>query len=320
MTPDQSGVPAAYGGPGFSPRNSSMRQEIGSIWFPCGICNETGRLRKVLMHSPGEEIENLDDADSMLMLSAPDPHRARKQHRQLVRTYRELGIEVELLDPPINPPANQMFIADVVWMTPEGAVIGRPASTVRSGEEVQVAGKVAALGIQILLSVGGTATFECADALWLNPKTVLIGCGVRTNREGAAQLGWLLERMGVRIETVNLTQAAMHLMGQLRFLDEHRVVLWRSCSDPQYGDLLKRNGFEVFDVPDEEECRGRMALNFVTVAPSEVVMPDGCPHMRSFLENLGVNCHTVEVDELAKAAGGIACLTGILKRDMPDSH
>jgi hypothetical protein len=43
-------------------------------------------------------------------------------------------------------------------------------------------------------------------------------------------------------------------------------------------------------------------------------MPAGNPITQSFLERLGVACHTVQIDELVAAAGGIGCLTGVLER------
>jgi arginine deiminase len=59
------------------------------------------------------------------------------------------------------------------------------------------------------------------------------------------------------------------------------------------------------------------ALNFVTLAPGRIVMPAGNPVTQGFFEDAGVACVTVEVDELAKAAGAIGCSTGILRRDPP---
>ena len=44
-------------------------------------------------------------------------------------------------------------------------------------------------------------------------------------------------------------------------------------------------------------------------------MPAACPRTQQLLEAHGVACVTVEISELAKAAGGMGCLTGILKRE-----
>jgi arginine deiminase len=35
-------------------------------------------------------------------------------------------------------------------------------------------------------------------------------------------------------------------------------------------------------------------------------------------EAAGIICHTIEADELVKAAGGIGCLTGVLEREPVD--
>ena len=69
------------------------------------------------------------------------------------------------------------------------------------------------------------------------------------------------------------------------------------------------------DSEDETEAAENGALNFVTLGPRQILMAAGNPITQGFLESLGVTCHTVQVDELHKAAGGIGCLTGILERD-----
>ena len=60
----------------------------------------------------------------------------------------------------------------------------------------------------------------------------------------------------------------------------------------------------------------RQALNFVTVAPRHILMPAGNPLTQEFYEFLGITCHTVEMDEIIKAAGAIGCLTGIVEREL----
>ena len=58
-----------------------------------------------------------------------------------------------------------------------------------------------------------------------------------------------------------------------------------------------------------------VALNFVTLGPRRILMAEGCPATQAFFEEIGIACQTVEIDKLARAAGGIGCLTGILERD-----
>jgi N-dimethylarginine dimethylaminohydrolase len=212
-----------------------------------------------------------------------------------------------------------MFAADLFFMTPEGAVLARPASPVRAGEERQVARRLAALGVPILRSLRGTATFEGADAAWLDPGTVLIGRGLRSNAEGIAQLRSLLEEMGIAVIPVDLPAGAMHLMGLLRLVDRDLAIAWPKRTPDTAIEALRERGIQVAFLPDTAEvlaeARAGMALNFVTLGPRRILMVDGNPVTRAFLEDHGIVCLSVPADELAKAAGAVGCLTGVLWRD-----
>jgi N-dimethylarginine dimethylaminohydrolase len=307
---------AALGGAGWSARTKSLRDEIGEIWGACGVECEWSRLKAVLMHRPGSEIETVLDANKALMIDVPNPLPARCQHDSLVAAYRNAGVTVFYVEPCSTPTPNQMFVADLFFMTPEGAVLARPASTVRAGEERFVAQKLAELCIPILRCVRGRGVFEGADALWVDSTTVILGTGLRTNVEGAVQVKSLLHEMGIKVIKVVLPKGVMHLMGTLRFVDRDIAVCWRTRIPQAAVKALRDHGHDVVYVPDEEEAIQGMALNFVTLAPKWILMPTGNPRTQSFYEDMGIKCTTVKVDELHKAAGGIGCLTGILEREL----
>ncbi len=306
---------AAHGGSGWSPRVKSMRQEIGSIWETCGISNEWSELKAVLMHRPGPEIEMISIANEALMHSIPEATIARRQHDDLVQAYRDTSVTVFYLEPPEIPPPNQMYIADLFFMTPEGAILARPASTVRAGEERFVAQKLAKLNIPILRCIRGNGVFEGADASWLNLNTVILGTGLRTNSEGAAQIASILREMSIDVIRVDLPRTVMHLMGTLRLVDQDTAICWKSRFPHSAIKILQDYGYTLHFVPDEQEAMQGMALNFVTLGPKKILMPIGNPRTQSFYENMGIKCVSVEVSELHKAAGGIGCLTGILRRE-----
>jgi hypothetical protein len=190
---------AAYGGAGWSPRTASLRQEMGDIWGPWGVASEWGPLRAVLLHRPGVEIEGLADPDAAQMLAPVDPAAMRRHHDALAEAYRRAGMTIHYLEPSTTPPPNTLL---------------RPASTVRAGEERHVARRLAELGLPILRSVRGSGTFEGADALWVDEKTVLLATGLRTNAEGAAQVESLLREMGVEVIRVGLPSVTWPWPGQ----------------------------------------------------------------------------------------------------------
>jgi N-dimethylarginine dimethylaminohydrolase len=249
------------------------------------------------------------------MLAALDVAVAQRQHDGIVETFRRAGVTVHYVEPLQTVPPNLMFVADLMFMTPEGAILGRPASTVRAGEERFVARRLAELGIPILLSVHGEGTFEGADAAWLDSGTILLATGLRTNAEGAAQVASLLRGMGVEVNQVGLPYGTMHLMGQLRFADRDLAVAWPGRVPYGAIEALRDRGFRVLFLPDEQEAIHGMALNFVTLGPRSVLMPAGNSVTQSFYEAQGIDCETVNVDELLQAAGGIGCLTGVLRRE-----
>jgi N-dimethylarginine dimethylaminohydrolase len=306
---------ATFGGDGWFPRQKPLRDEIGKIWAACGLTAEWTPLKAVLLHRPGSELKQSADPDAVQMLQPLNLDKARQQHDDLASAFTEMGVTIHYLDAPACFNPNQMFMADLFFMTPEGAILARPASTVRAGEEREVARKLAELGIPILRTISGRGTFEGADALWLDAKSVLVGRGLRTNNEGAAQVAAVLREMDVETIVVDLPYGTMHLMGMLRFADKDLALAWPKRLAHHAVEVLKERGYQVAFIPDEMEANRGYALNYVTLGPREILMPDGNPVTQEFFELLGISCCTVAVDELAKAAGAIGCLTGILERE-----
>ena len=114
-----------------------------------------------------------------------------------------------------------------MFMTPEGAIVTRPASTVRAGEERLVAEALASAGVPILMSVHGSGTFEGADAIWVDQDLCFVAEGLRTNEEGANQVERMLREIGVaNVVRVGLPHGAMHLDGLLAILDRDLAVVW----------------------------------------------------------------------------------------------
>ena len=305
---------AAYGGEGWAPRTLSLQEEIGRVWAAYRVSTEWSRLKAVMVHRPGAEVDVSTDPDSVQWLEPLSLERAQAQHDTMVQAYKDLGVTVHYVDPQGKPSPNQMFLADLMFMTPEGAILARPASTVRAGEERAVARRLADLGVPILRSVRGRGTFEGADALWLNPTTVMVGRGLRTNAEGAAQVKATLNEMGVDVIEVDLPYGTMHLMGMLRFADRDLAIAFPMRLVHKGVEALKETGYQVAFLPHEEEAMRNKAFNFVTIGPREILMTAGNPKTQAFYEELGITCHPVAVDELSKAAGAMGCLTGILHR------
>ena len=306
---------AAFGGDGWSPRLAAHGDEIGSIWTACGIDSEWRRLTSVVLCRPGPEIE-VGNIGASQFLGALDLGRALAEHDALSEAYRAEGVAVIAVPDVARPSPNRMFCADLMAMTPEGAILARPASTVRAGEEVAVAAALAGAGVPILKTLTGQATFEGADLLWLDGETAIIGRGLRTNQEAIEQIGGLMAEIGCDLIAVDMPYGTMHLMGMLRIVDADLAIAWPRRTPHAAVTALRERGCEVAFLPDSGEAEHNKAFNFVTLGPRSILMTAGNPVTRRFYEGLGVDVIETPMAELKKAAGAVGCLTGVVAREM----
>jgi N-dimethylarginine dimethylaminohydrolase len=306
---------SAYGGTGWSPRSQGLETEIGGVWGACGIDSEWRTLRSVLLHRPGAELEASASPNQVQMLASIDVPRAGEEHDALAQAYRDAQVTVHRVEPAAAPRPNQMFCADLVFLTPQGAILARPASTVRAGEEREVARRLADLGIPILRSISGRATFEGADAMWLDEGTVAVARGLRTNPEGIAQISAVLADMQVQVSPADLPFGTMHLMGMLRIVDRDLAVAWPRRTPHVVVEACRERGMQVIFLPEVGDHQMNRAVNFVTLGPRRILLEHGYTKVQEFYERHGIECVTVAASELVKAAGGFGCLTGVLERE-----
>jgi N-dimethylarginine dimethylaminohydrolase len=317
-----SDTPATFGGPGWRTRKSSHAEDVhaGQLWHSCGVWDEYSRLESVLISQPSQAFEEPGDPEAWLMLSWPDLAQLRSECAAIQAFFRAQGVEVHVHNPAEPPPPNYLFMRDLVFMTPEGAIVGRPASPARAGEARFAQAALADLGIPIIGSMRGHATMEGADCLWLDAATVLVGEGIRTNAEGVRCVAETLAPMGVSVRTVKVPPGAQHLLGVVVPLDRDLAVVDGARISSSLVGLLADQGIRTIAVPADDENRGRRGMNGVVLGPREWVMPSGCPGIRSLLDKEGVKVHELQVDAYVQAAGALGCLTAVIRRKRPPAR
>ena len=309
-------TPATYGGTGWRPRERSHEEDVasGSVWHRCGARSETAPLLEVMLARPRAEMFPGGEPNDFLFLDWPDAERLRAQAEALADFYRGQGVAVRWAEPDAPPPPNFLFQRDLFFMTPEGALLSRPASAQREAEARFAAAALSKLGVPILATPRRDELFEGADVLWLDEERVLIGVGVRTNEAGASFVARQLREMGVDSVAVRLPPGVQHLLGIVNFADRNLAAVRRDKAGDDLLGLLREAGVETVFCQPGEEVSERLGMNFVALGPRRVVMPGGCPSLRRSLSEAGVTVHEAEVGEYLKAAGGLGCLTGILRR------
>jgi N-dimethylarginine dimethylaminohydrolase len=304
--------PSAYHGRGFRARRSAPLS-------PHPVNSEFAPLKHVLLMIPGAEIHQLPAPDAVQHLAPIDHAEILKNFTAYQHALTKEGVHVHHLRARANEsaPPNLMYVRDLFFNTPSGAIIGRMASEVRAGEEKFATRALAALDVPIRLGVGGQGLFEGADALWIRPDRVLVGLGRRTNHEGFRQLQAALSTNGLHSHAVAISGRVQHLLGLTQIVDRDLVFVRREFAPPALARIFEECGYRVVALNETDEIARHQAFNFVTVAPRRVVMAAGCPRLRGVLREEGVEiADEIEIGELVKGTGGLACATGILERQL----
>ena len=289
-------------------------QDLPDYWGDWGVASEVDDLKAVLMRRPGKEVDGFDYKAARF--AAPvDGDKMRAEHDALADIYRNHGVQVFYIEEQRKDRPNALFCRDLVFMTPEGAILGRPAMAERRGEERYAAQALAKLGVPIVRTVNGDGIFEGAMAMWVDRSTVILASGVRTNRSGYEQVAHELKRMGVTdIIHMPIPYGHAHIDGLLN-IASHDIAMLHACQVPyDVVDALKKKGFRILEAPSQTEAKQTLGINFVAIKPGLVVHPAGNPRCRETLEKAGVEVISVDLTEILKGIGAIHCMTAFLKR------
>jgi N-dimethylarginine dimethylaminohydrolase len=299
------------------PLDTGFHQDIPRFWGEWGVDSEVGRLIKVLVHRPGGEVSSVTEISKYRWKSRPDLEKMQKQHDEFTKILSENGVEVIELGTVGPDKADSTFVRDSMAMTPEGAIVSRMAMETRRGEEKYIAKRLAELGVPILRTIHGRGTFEGGNLTWLEPKTVLIGWGHRTNQEGIAQVEETLKLAGVeRVVQIPVPTGYLHIDGFVSVIDKGMVLIYpRQC--PQYlSDLLREKDFKVVASYADEE-RDNFAFNTLAIRPGRVICTTGNPRTVEILRGEGIDVIETDVSEFMKCGGSVHCMTQPLLRERP---
>ncbi len=304
----------ALAGERWFPMDTSITEDMKNLWGDWGVCSEVDTLRDVIMRRPGKEIECFDWQAARFQ--APiEPEKFRAQHDALAQIYRDHGVRVHYVEEQRDDRPNAVFCRDLILMTPEGAIVTRPAIGARRGEERYMAKALADLGVPIIRTVCGSATFEGAMGLWIDRHTIILASGVRTNREGYEMVEHELRRMGVTdILHMQIPYGHAHIDGLINMAAPDVALIHASQVPYDICDALKKKGIKLLECPSQIEAKVTLAINFVALEPGVVVQVDGNPRSRELLEKNGIKVIPVEFDEILKGTGAMHCCTGFLKR------
>ena len=308
---------------------SEVFEEVWGEGF--GVNNSVGKIKRILMHCPGEELEQLangeyeEEAGARILKSKegrirnyfkshelPDIGLMREQHNRMADILRANGTEVLYLEDPANYWTNLTFTRDVALMLPKGAVLTRFAMYFHQGDTWLTQKLLAEQNIPILGAIQGHGTVEGGSFSMLDPKTAVIGRSVRVNDAGIEQLRTLLSYQDIELIVVDMPAYYIHLDEAFVPVDKDKVLVSTFILPHWFLKLLQEKGYRLIETYREDPM---LTNNCIAMEPGKVLFSAKGVNTRKNLEEAGVEVIVADISEINKLGGGIHCSTLPLLRE-----
>jgi dimethylargininase len=278
-----------------------------------GCQSMTGELRRVLVRAPRDGDQHGWGACGWR--EEPDVRRIAEEHEAFCGLLDDAGAEVVLAESDTGGNPDAIYTYDPALVTDEGALLLHPGKRIRRGEVEAMAEDFARAGVPIVGRLEEPARAEGGDCCWLDERTLLVGCGYRTNETGIERLRELLPDVEVIVFDLPHWRGrgeVMHLMSLISPLAPELAVVYAPLLPTRLAQLLEEREVELVEVTDEEfESLGS---NVLALAPRVALAVEGNPRTRARMERAGVEVLTYRGEELSKGDGGPTCLTRPLLR------
>ena len=217
-----------------------------------------------------------------------------QQHDAYIRTLRSLGLEVILLDAHPDFP-DAYFVEDTAVVTPEVAAITLPGAAARQGEEDTIEAVLAKYRKTVRIRSPGT--LDGGD-VFAAGNHYYIGLSERTNKNGAEQLGSILEEYD-HSRTIIPVRYGLHLRAGVNYIGHNTLLL-----NEEYATLeaFKKYSRIVLD-KDEAYAANTLWTN------DRLITPKGFPKTRKKLSTMGIEIIELDVSEMHKMDGGLTCMS-----------
>jgi N-dimethylarginine dimethylaminohydrolase len=296
-----------------------------------GVDSMSSPLRRVAMRRPGAILTA--DHDRWHYAGPIEADELVHQFDAFVELLADDGVEVAWLPegspgdggepgPVDDDLADSIFTYDPSFVVPAGAVLLRPGKPLRSPETDLHDRFYREAGIPVVGRIEAPGTVEGGDCFWIDPASLAVGRGFRTNADGIDQLGRILQPLGIALEVYDLPyhhgpESCLHLLSVISPLDADLALVHAPLLPTALWERLTGAGWDLVAAPpDEFEASAGLSLNVLATGPRRVIAIDGYPATAEALRAAGCRVATFRADALCRPCeGGPTCLTRPLRRD-----
>ena len=274
-------------------------------------------IKKILLKHPKSAFINQKTINEQYLklnyFEAPNFNKAILDYENFVSLLKSFDIELHYLPEDKSTSLDSIYTHDPCVISNNGVIICNMGKKSRLPELDAIENFFNSIQIPILGKIKTPGILEGGDVVWIDNKTIAVGEGYRTNREGIEQLKHLLsdqvqDVISVPIPHWNGPQDCLHLMSNLSPIDHNLYLVYSRLLPVSFRKYLLDKNIELIDVPDEEY--ESMGCNVLAIAPRKVIMISGNSKTKQLLEKNNVEVYTYDGTEISiKGAGGPTCLT-----------
>jgi N-dimethylarginine dimethylaminohydrolase len=234
-----------------------------------------------------------------------DHDRAEEQWNALFDAYRELGLDVELVEPVKGNP-DMVFTANAAVVRDRKAVLSRFRHPERRSEEPFWRAALRDRGYRLSEIPEGLAFEGAGDALFVGDR-LYAGYGFRTDFETHTMVGKALDVEVVSLQLVD--PRFYHLDTCFCPLGPETVMFAPGAFAPASARAIRKLVPHVIQVP--LHVAEGFICNAITVE-DQVLSSVGVERLESSLEKEGFYGRGLPMTEFIKAGGGVRCLSLVL--------
>lgn len=300
-------------------------------------CERAGKLESVMMHTPGEELELINENNYRYWLfdKVPDIPRFIDEHLRFRDLLRSQGIVVHELEdltpvsekPKIRNMPNITYLHDTAIITCKGAVVSKMAFDARKGEQDIVKSAITSIGIPVLHEFkDDNDSFE--GCILLSDTTAIVAQTERTRKCSINSFVTSLLNHIREIILIDLpkTRRYMHpervfkmvstnlALAYLPAINHSSLITQAGTFPIEFSSFLKSRGVDIVTVSDFEQQR--LACSFISLDNGVIIHSDTAldTATRRLLASKGVEFVFFHSDALHAGGGSLNCFLLTLAR------
>jgi arginine deiminase len=300
-------------------------------------CDNPGRLKSVLIHTPGEELKliNKSNYKEWLFDQVPEINNFVEEHLRYQQLLASNGVKIyELSDYVkinknlLSSMPNLTYLHDIAVISQKGAILSRMSHPARENEEVVVKEALQNLGIPILIEfLNPNDYFE--GCLLLSEHTILVANTERHNIITIKKFIKIILKDFDEVIFVDIpkTRRFMHPdtifnrissdLGLVYSPIFKETYLYKNDTKEKidFIKFMEKRGTELIDVSDSEQKR--LACSFVPLDDGTIIHYDISLNKttQDLLKRKGVEIIFFHPEALLAGGGSLRCITLRLHRE-----